>query len=104
MQKNQIYELLKVEAEKTIKHLEKLKNGLKKDFDNSPDRESKEEVILRKYGLIFLQQRINKLMEKAQFAEFQRWTKVEAAIRSALDSNDIGSFIFDDFYLKYGFD
>lgn len=104
MQENKIYELFKVEAEKTIERLEEMKKHLIKEFNNSPDRDSKEEVILRKYCLILLQERIKRLIEKLKLADIQRWTKLEVAIRSALDNNDIESFTHEDLVVKYGID
>lgn len=47
---------------------------------------------------------MKRLIEKLKFAEIQRWTDLEVAIRSALDNNDIESFNYNDLFVNYGFD
>lgn len=103
MKDNKLWTLLNGEVEKTIKAIDELIEGLIEEYQLVTLEEKKEELILQKYWLLFIQDRLKKVADKGKYAGIRYHTELKQNIRSAIENNSIEGFDYCNTWSDIGF-
>jgi len=103
MDNNKMWTLLNGEVEKTIKAIDELIKGLIEEYQLVTLEEKKEELILQKYWLLFIQDRLKETVDKGKRAGIVYHTELKRNIRSAIENDSIEEFNYCNTWSNIGF-
>lgn len=101
MEDNTLWELLNEEVTKTVKAIDNLITELSEEFFLITHEEKREEILLRKYWLLNLQDRLNKIATNGRHAGIEYHHELKQKIKSAIDNEDFESFNYFYIHAKY---
>ena len=103
MSKNELWVLLSEEVDRTIISIDELKKDLSDEFHLISLEKKREELLLRKYWLINIQESLRKMVTGARHAGIEYHDELKLKIKSAMDNNNFEEFNYCETWSKTEF-